>query len=45
MQKYDYDMIVIGGGAAGLTSSIWSAQLGSKTLIIEKENKLGGDCL
>lgn len=45
MQKYDYDVIVIGGGAAGLTSSIWAAQLGSKTLIIEKEEKLGGDCL
>jgi len=45
MRKYDYDMIVIGGGAAGLTSSIWSAQLGSRTLIIEKEDKLGGDCL
>lgn len=45
MKKYNYDMIVIGGGAAGLTSSIWSAQLGSRTLIIEKEDKLGGDCL
>ncbi|MGE0268936.1 MAG: NAD(P)/FAD-dependent oxidoreductase [Candidatus Omnitrophota bacterium] len=45
MGKYQYDRVVIGGGAAGLTSSIWSAQLGSKTLIIEKENKIGGDCL
>ena len=45
MKNYQYDVIVIGGGAAGLTSSIWSAQLGSKTLIVEKEEKLGGDCL
>ncbi len=45
MKNYHYDVIVIGGGAAGLTSSIWSAQLGSKTLLVEKEEKLGGDCL
>ncbi|HCI43998.1 MAG TPA: mercuric reductase [Candidatus Omnitrophica bacterium] len=45
MSKFDYDTIVIGGGAAGLTASIWSAQLGSKTLLVEKEEKLGGDCL
>ncbi|MDO8580546.1 MAG: FAD-dependent oxidoreductase, partial [Candidatus Omnitrophota bacterium] len=45
MAKFDYDTIVIGGGAAGLTSSIWSAQLGSKILLVEKEEKLGGDCL
>lgn len=45
MRKYDYDVVVIGGGAAGLTSSIWSAQLGSRTLLVEKEDKLGGDCL
>jgi pyruvate/2-oxoglutarate dehydrogenase complex dihydrolipoamide dehydrogenase (E3) component len=45
MSKYDFDVVVIGGGAAGLTSSIWSAQLGSRTLLVEKEEKLGGDCL
>lgn len=45
MQDKKYDVVVIGGGAAGLTSSIWSAQLGQKALIIEKEKKLGGDCL
>lgn len=41
--KYDYDMIVIGGGAAGLTSAGLSAHLGAKTAIIEMK-KLGGDC-
>lgn len=45
MSKFDYGTIVVGGGAAGLTASIWSAQLGSKTLLVEKEGKLGGDCL
>jgi dihydrolipoamide dehydrogenase len=45
MARFDYDTIVIGGGAAGLTSSIWSAQLGARVLIVEREEKLGGDCL
>jgi pyruvate/2-oxoglutarate dehydrogenase complex dihydrolipoamide dehydrogenase (E3) component len=44
MAKYDYDMIVIGGGAAGLTVAAGASQLGAKTALIEKE-KLGGDCL
>jgi len=45
MAKFDYDIAVIGGGAAGLTVSAGAAQLGAKTLIIEKEPVLGGDCL
>ncbi|NNE45858.1 MAG: FAD-dependent oxidoreductase [Rhodothermales bacterium] len=40
---YDYDVIVIGGGAAGLTSSGLAVTLGAKTLMIEGE-RLGGDC-
>jgi pyruvate/2-oxoglutarate dehydrogenase complex dihydrolipoamide dehydrogenase (E3) component len=43
--KYDYDIGIIGGGAAGLTVASGSAQLGAKTLLIEKEKELGGDCL
>ncbi len=45
MAKFDYDIAVIGGGAAGLTVTAGAAQLGAKTLIIEKESSLGGDCL
>ena len=44
MAKYDYDMIIIGGGAAGLTVAAGAAQLGAKTALIEKD-RLGGDCL
>jgi len=40
---YDYDMIVIGGGAAGLTSSGIAANFGAKTMMIER-HRLGGDC-
>lgn len=45
MSKHDYDIGIIGGGAAGLTVAAGAAQLGVKTLLIEKEDKLGGDCL
>ena len=45
MSKYDYDLGVIGGGAAGLTVTSGAAQLGAKTVIIEKEPQMGGDCL
>jgi dihydrolipoamide dehydrogenase len=39
----NYDLIVIGGGAAGLVAATGGASLGAKTALIEK-NKLGGDC-
>lgn len=45
MANYDYDIGIIGGGAAGLTVASGAAQLGAKTLLIEKEKALGGDCL
>ncbi len=45
MNTYEYDIAIIGGGAAGLTVASGSAQLGAKTLLIEKEKELGGDCL
>lgn len=38
-----YDMVVIGGGAAGLVAAKLARGLGQKVLIIEK-NKLGGVC-
>lgn len=43
--EYDYDLLVIGGGAAGLTTAAGAAQLGVKTLLVEREPQLGGDCL
>jgi len=45
MTKFDFDLGVIGGGAAGLTVTAGAAQLGAKTLLVEKEPELGGDCL
>jgi pyruvate/2-oxoglutarate dehydrogenase complex dihydrolipoamide dehydrogenase (E3) component len=39
----DYDVAVIGGGAAGLTASGFCANFGAKTLMVERD-RLGGDC-
>ena len=39
-----YDVTIIGGGPGGYVAAIRAAQLGHKTLIIEREN-LGGSCL
>ena len=44
MKKHTHDVIIIGGGSGGLTATAGLAQLGLKTLLIEKE-RLGGDCL
>lgn len=41
---YTHDVIIIGGGAAGLSTASATAQLGLRTALIDK-GKLGGDCL
>jgi dihydrolipoamide dehydrogenase len=41
---YDYDILVIGGGPAGYAAAIRGAQLGKRTLCVERD-KLGGICL
>ena len=45
MAGFDYDIGIIGGGAAGLTVAAGAARLGAKTLLVEKDKQLGGDCL
>ena len=45
MATFDYDLGILGGGAAGLTAAAGGAQFGAKTILIEKYNELGGDCL
>jgi len=45
MPNYDFDIGILGGGAAGLTVAAGASQFGAKTLLIEKGKALGGDCL
>jgi len=45
MTTYDYDLGILGGGAAGLTAAAGAAQFGAKSIIIETYKELGGDCL
>ncbi len=45
MPDYDFDIGILGGGSGGLTVAAGAAQFGAKTLLIEKEKALGGDCL
>ena len=39
-----YDLVVIGGGTAGLVSAVGAAGLGAHVAIVER-HRLGGDCL
>eukprot|EP00126_Sphaerothecum_destruens_P011010 Sdes_comp20840_c0_seq1m17520 len=43
--NYDYDLAVIGGGPGGYVAAIKAAQLGLKTVCVEKRGTLGGTCL
>ena len=45
MADYEFDIGILGGGSAGLTVAAGAAQFGARTLLIEKEKALGGDCL
>ncbi|CAG0983100.1 dihydrolipoamide dehydrogenase [Myxococcaceae bacterium] len=42
--KNQYDLCVIGGGAAGLVVAAGGAALGARVVLVEK-HRLGGDCL
>ncbi|MBF2734580.1 MAG: FAD-dependent oxidoreductase, partial [Betaproteobacteria bacterium AqS2] len=44
MAKYDYNLIVIGGGSAGLVTAIVAAGAKAKVALVEK-HRMGGDCL
>ena len=40
-----YDIVIIGSGPGGYVAAIRAGQLGLKTLVVEKDDKLGGTCL
>jgi len=40
-----YDLIVIGGGEAGISAALRACQLGAKVSLINREAELGGGCV
>ena len=41
-EEYTKDILVVGGGVAGMTAAIETAKAGYQAIIVEKEDKLGG---
>jgi pyruvate/2-oxoglutarate dehydrogenase complex dihydrolipoamide dehydrogenase (E3) component len=44
MARYDYNLVVIGGGSAGLIAALIAATVKAKVALIEHD-RMGGDCL
>jgi len=40
----EFDVIVVGGGSAGVPAAIAAARMGSKTALIQNRSVLGGNC-
>ncbi len=45
MKKLNYDVIVVGAGAAGIGAAIAAAKGGAKVLMVESSSVIGGDLL
>jgi choline dehydrogenase-like flavoprotein len=40
----NYDLIVLGGGTAGLTAALTARHHGASVALVEREPRIGGDC-
>jgi pyruvate/2-oxoglutarate dehydrogenase complex dihydrolipoamide dehydrogenase (E3) component len=40
-----YDLVVLGGGTAGLIASLYAARVGGRVALVERAEQPGGDCL
>ncbi|MGI8669364.1 MAG: NAD(P)/FAD-dependent oxidoreductase [Aridibacter sp.] len=45
MSKKDFDVIIIGGGAAGISAALWCDELELDALLLESDVELGGQLL
>jgi pyruvate/2-oxoglutarate dehydrogenase complex dihydrolipoamide dehydrogenase (E3) component len=43
--KSRYDVLVLGGGTAGLIASQYAARAGARVALVEHAEQPGGDCL
>ena len=42
-RSYQYDIVVVGGGTAGVAAAVGAAKAGAKTLMVERNAYLGGE--
>lgn len=42
MRKVDYDLVIVGGGPAGLSAAVNAASEGLSTLVVDKRDSFGG---
>src|SRR4028118_1635098 len=43
-KKYDYDLVIVGGGSAGIVAGNVAGALGADVALVEKD-RIGGECL
>lgn len=43
--RYDYDLLIVGGGPGGYVAALYAARNGLSVALIEKDRELGGTCL
>ncbi len=41
-EEYSKDVLIVGGGVAGMTAALETAKAGRKAILVEKEDRLGG---
>src|SRR5262245_842364 len=41
-KKHEFDALILGGGAAGLSAALWCAELGLSSIVLEKNDTAGG---